>query len=186
MPETAAVPVTAADPNPQQTPPVGEPAAPVTTAPATGTGTAGALEGIEALPDWAQKELRSVRGEAANYRKRLKDIEDSQLSETERLRAELKTAADERDAHATELQRLRAETAAASAGALYPDLVAARISPDALSDKPATDKEIKRLRDAYPAMFRPLHGNGDGAGAGLPAGNQNDMNAALRRAAGRA
>jgi len=178
MPETAAVPVTAADPNTQQTPPVGESAAAVTTAPPTG-------EGIEALPDWAQKEIRSVRGEAANYRKRLKDIEDSQLSETERLRAELKTAAEERDAHATELQRLRAETAAASAGALYPDLVAARISPDALGDKPATDKEIKRLRDAYPAMFRPLHGNGDGAGAGAPGGGPTDINAMLRRAVGR-
>ncbi|WP_432482589.1 hypothetical protein [Kineococcus esterisolvens] len=38
-------------------------------------GTEGQPEGIESLPEWAQRELRTARQEAANFRTKLRDAE---------------------------------------------------------------------------------------------------------------
>lgn len=82
---------------PASTPPAGDPPAPP------------AASGLESLPEWAQKELKTVRAEAAAARLKLKGIEDAQLSEQEKLtkRAqELEQTATQRD---NELRQERAE-----------------------------------------------------------------------------
>jgi len=70
---------------------------------------------------------------------------------------------------------------AEAAGAIYPDLVADRISDEALTgDKQTRDRELDRLRKQYPSLFRSGSADG-GAGRHAPAHpGRRDLNAFIR------
>jgi chromosome segregation ATPase len=152
--------------------------------PQAGTDDAPAVESI------SLDEAKKLRSEAASLRKRLAafekaeaDRKSAELSEVERIKQEL----DARDTDLTtarqELRNLKAQALASRAGALYPDLVADKLSDEALNgDKAAQDKELTRLRKDYPQLFR--GGSADG-GAGRESDPPGDMNALVRRLAGR-
>lgn len=137
---------------------------------------------VDTLPEWASKELKALRKENETRRKAEKQRQEAEMSEAQKLQARLEELT---GAHSTALQELRslkAQGIARDAGALYPDLVADKLSDEALSgDKAARDKEIDRLRKQYPGLFRTTSADG-GARGEAPAG---DMNMMLRRAAGR-
>lgn len=135
-------------------------------------------------------EAKKLRSEAASLRQRLKAFEKA---EQERQQAELtesqrlKQALEERDGLLSQVQQelrsLKAQRIAADAGALYPDLIAEKLSDAALNgDTAARDKEIARLRKDYPGLFRTGSADGGAQGAAIAS---SDMNALLRRAAGR-
>jgi hypothetical protein len=152
--------------------------------PLTGTTSAPVVDptSIEALPASWQKEIKALRKEAETYRRAAKEREQADLSEAQRLKQQLDDLAGTHSAALQELRSLKAQGIARDAGALYPDLVADKLSDEALNgDKPTRDKEIDRLRKTYPQLFRV--GSSDGGTRGET--TTGDMNQLLRRAAGR-
>lgn len=134
--------------------------------------------------------LSRERGKYADYddlRKaagRLAEMEKSQLSEKERLERELSETKARESALASQVRLHQAQSAAAKAGALYPDLVAAKIPPEAIGNEKQLDAAIADLKKQYPALFGRGGGSADGgAGGNTPAGG--GMNQFIRLAAGR-
>lgn len=150
-------------------------------------------EGTE--PDLAtiQRELKDARREAAGYRTRLKAFEDKDKTESEK--ATERIAELERDlAEArTSIQANRLQTAAFSAarklGFRNPDLAYRLVSvADVEFDDAGQPKNIERLLDGI-AKADPYLVNGttdSGLGPRGSAAPSVDMNASIRRAAGRA
>ncbi|HOR00267.1 MAG TPA: hypothetical protein PLJ35_15760 [Anaerolineae bacterium] len=137
--------------------------------------------------------LQRERGKYADYEElkgaaiRLAELESSQLSEKEKLERELKEARERETRLAGELQTSRAIAAASKAGALYPDLVAAKTPVEALADDKKLEEALKALRAQYPALFGARGGSADGgAGGGRSATGHVGMNEYIRRATGRA
>jgi len=124
---------------------------------------------------------------------KLKELETSQMSEAERLRAKLS----ELERSQADWQRERQElvlkhalaAAAAKAGALYPEAVYKLVDLASLEFEPdgspkALDATVAALRKQYPMLFRSGSGSADGGTGGRSAGGL-DMNNWIRRAAGR-
>jgi len=139
----------------------------------------------EAADTISSEAARKLRSEAQSLRARLREMENTQLTETEKLKRDLAETQQERDSLKTERQALRAQGAARDAGAIYPDLVATKIPDEALGNARALKAAIDDLREAYPDMFRAPHGSGDGAAGRRSAPVQGDMNKELLRAFGR-
>lgn len=131
----------------------------------------------------SREEARKLRNEASSLRKRLKDLEDAQLSESEKLKRDFEATAAERDELRQTLRSMRAEAAARDAGAVYPDLVAGRIDPEAIDDPKALSRAMTDLKAQYPSLFRSQNGSVD-AGARGDVVATRDMNQLIRRAAG--
>lgn len=134
--------------------------------------------------------LSRERGKFADYDKlkeaatELEKIKASQMSDSEKVQAQLKALQDENTSLKLRVQTVAAENAAAKAGAMYPDLVAAKIPADALGDDKKLEVAIKSIKAQYPALFGKANGSADGgAGGKSPAGG--GMNDFIRRSAGR-
>lgn len=133
-------------------------------------------------------EVKALRDEAAAHRRklrdaeaRLKELDDAKLSEGEKLAARLKELEEQnaRLARTTRLAEVKA--AAAAAGAHNPAAVARLIDEDAED----VGKALESLRKSDAYLFaRPGAGSADGGTRGTP--NLTDMNALIRRRAGRA
>lgn len=115
----------------------------------------------------------------------LEKLKQGQMSETQRVQAQLDQLSKENVELKSRAQTARAEAAASRAGALYPDLVAAKLSAEAFSDDKKLDAALAEVKKAYPALFGARAGSADGgAGAGnKPSGG--GMNQWIRRSAGR-
>lgn len=142
--------------------------------------------------------IASLNKESAKYRKerddalaKLKEHQDSQMTETERMKAELdevKTTNAKLTSDYTTLRIAQQFTEAArSAGARYPDVLHKFATPSelTLNDKGEIENlngTLTRLKQAYPELFGP-GGTADGrAGNGQPAAG--GMNSMIRQAAG--
>ncbi len=114
----------------------------------------------------------------------LQKVKQAQMTETQKLRAQLDQISKENNDLKSRVQTATAERAATKAGALYPDLVAAKIPSDALSDDKKLDAAIADIKKAYPALFgKAGGGSADGGAGGKTVGNS--MNDFIRKAAGR-
>lgn len=115
----------------------------------------------------------------------LEQIKQGQMTETQRMQAQLDQLSKENNELKSKVQMATAQSAAARAGALYPDLVAAKIPADAIGDPKKLEDALKALKTEYPALFGARAGGSadGGAGGGKPAGG--GMNAFIRAAAGR-
>lgn len=141
-------------------------------------------QSTESLPEWARKELAELRKAEARRRVADKQRTDAELTDAQRFKAQADDLATTNATLSRELRTLKAQAFARDAGAIYPDLVADKLSDEALSgDKQTRDREIDRLRKAYPSLFRV--GTADGAVGREGPAAAGDMNAAIRRAAGR-
>lgn len=148
------------------------------------------------------EQARALRAENARRNaenkelaQKIKDFEDAQKSDqqkaTEAAETERKRA-DALEARLNDLTRKAAITAAISGTALYPDLIADKISQADVPIDPATNApdakrlaaKIAELRMQYPALFKPADQAQD-AGANGKATDGGDMNARLRQAFGR-
>lgn len=157
---------------------------------ASTTGETGNAEaaGVDALPDWAQKEIKSLRAENAKRRKADKQREDAEKTEVQRYK-------DDNESLKVENERLRnsvRRNAFVSAIGLPSPRVAYSVLSDAGveieyddNDQPTAkslDLARRKLRSYDPRVFGDGSADG-GAGGGRP--NANDMNALIRGSAGR-
>lgn len=115
----------------------------------------------------------------------LEKLKQGQMTEQQKLQAQLDSLTKENTELKSRVQMATAERAATRAGALYPDLVAAKIPAEALEDDKKLETAVADIKKQYPALFgRSAGGSADGgAGGGRPAGG--GMNDFIRRAAGR-
>lgn len=146
---------------------------------------------IDSLPDWAKKEIRSLRKEAGTYRTRVKEFEDAQKTEAERQAEALKAAEERatqfeqrfRDANA----RTAVTDAATKAGAVAPSLIYRAVRDDLQFDDDGNATNIAEVLDALkasePQVFRAAGGSGDG-GQGGQGPQTLDLNAAIRQQLG--
>lgn len=125
---------------------------------------------------------RKLRSENRNLRDRLKEFEDANKSEFQRLQESLESIKVERDAALTELRQLRAQAALAEAGALHPELLTTRLPDDAYEDANAMAQAVATLRQSYPSLFRAPNGSADGAASGGST-EARDINALIRQLA---
>jgi len=136
-----------------------------------------------------KSEHSKVQREAQNLRQRLKALEDAALSDSEKIAKELdelKTTMSTKDA---EVRSLRVEVLAARAGIVDPEAAAKLLDWEALGDDADNPKKLeaalKQLVKDKPYLAGTAPGGSDG-GAGDGSGAEIlDMNAAIRRAAGR-
>lgn len=136
-------------------------------------------------PTFPAEYVKKLRSESASYRTRMSNAEkelnalkEGMLSEAEKLQKQLADIQKERDDLRTQVFQSQVVAVAAKHGAKYPDAVAKLIPVDTDDAEAA----VKALRKEYPDMFRATNPDGGaGGGSGLPA---NDMNAAIRSAAG--
>ncbi len=114
---------------------------------------------------------------------KLKEIEDASKGEAQKLQEQLQALQAENTSLKTQVQTARAERAAAKGGALYPDLVAAKVPADTMNDEKKLEAAINDIKKTYPALFGKAGGSADGgAGGGKMGSSMNDF---IRRAAGR-
>ncbi len=160
--------------------------------------------GDPALPKtYTEAEMKVLRDEAASNRvkakkaeDRLKEIDDASKTDQQKqadAAADAVKRAEQAESQLAAITRKQAITAAVSAVAVYPDVVAGMITPDQVPNDPATNApdakkladRIAELRTAYPGMFKATDQGGDaGAGGKSPSGSA-DMNTNLRKAFGR-
>jgi len=115
----------------------------------------------------------------------LDQLKQSQMTEAEKLQNQLKTLNEENASLKSRVLTSLAEAAAAKAGALYPDLVAAKIPADALDDAKKLEAALAEVKKAYPALFGGKAGGSVDGGAGAGKTPQGGMNDFIRRSAGR-
>ncbi len=111
----------------------------------------------------------------------LKTLKAAQMTEAEKLQAQLKELADANSSLTREVRAARAMGAAQKAGALYPDAVA-RLLPDAAfeEDGKGLEAALGEIKKSYPGLFKAGAGSADGGAQGPP--GKVDMNAMLRQA----
>ncbi len=139
------------------------------------TGDTGTPPEPSQTPAYDAAYVANLRKESGDMRKalreaqaKLKEIEDANLSETEKLRKEVEALRQESAAHRQARREAEVLTAAAKAGAKRPEVVAKLVPADA-EDLTAT---LETLRKEYPEFFGATHGSADG-GAGTPAATGN-------------
>jgi hypothetical protein len=149
---------------------------------------------VKDLPEWAQKEIRDARREAADNRTKLQKIEDRDKTD---LQKAIDRATELEKLHGetvTQLQHERAErlvvTAAGKANAVRPDAVYRLIRDDLEFDEDGKakniDAAITSARKEYPELFRASAGSGDGGKNGDTPKDKNEaMNQFIRQQAGR-
>jgi hypothetical protein len=144
--------------------------------------------------DAQRKSEKELQGALAAANARLKEYEDAKLSEQDRATKRIAELESERDTLATTLQDINTrgaiERAASAAGAMYPDAVARVVDRSALvfgkdGDITNMDAVMADTLKRYPALFG-RNGSGDGGPRGDVGGaGDGDMNATIRRLAGR-
>lgn len=159
---------------------------------ASGAGAQGG-EGEETL---SVEEARKLRSEAKNLRTRLKANEDelsklknAGLSEEEQRKAEL----GERDEKIGTLEKqnraLKVQVAASKVGIVDPEAAAALLDWDQVDDPDdpkSLERALKQLVEKRPWLRNANGGGADGGAGRQEQGGTGDMNALIRRAAGRA
>lgn len=140
---------------------------------------------LQSLPEWARKELDQTRKELARRRKADDERQKAEMTEAQRLKQQLDDVTGTNTSLATELRSLKAQSLLRDAGARHPDLLADKLSDEALNgDRKARDAEIADLRKQYPGLFHTS--SADGAAGRMSDGvGDLDMNRILRQAAGR-
>jgi hypothetical protein len=154
-----------------------------------GNGQAPAPNSVDALPDWAQKQIREARKDAAKYRTRVQEFEDAQKTEAERAADALKAAEERAQQYEQRYQSAIAQSAvtdaASKAGAISARAVYMLIRDDITFDDAGDPSNIAELigkaRSDEPQLFRASGGSGDG-GKGTNNGppSTTDMNAVIR------
>ncbi len=141
---------------------------------------------LEGLGVKTQEELKNALGEFKKLQAAERTETQRLQQEQERLKQEAEQFKTERDDLEQQVRQLRAEQLASRAGAVYPDLVAAKIPVEALDDEKKLNAAIENLRKEYPALFGLTRSSADG-GEGNKNGRRNDasMNAQIRHMAGR-
>ena len=158
-------------------------AAPLAPAPSPAPRTADAPSPVAA--DDTLRVDRDHKAEIGRLQRRIKQLEDAQLSDSERLSRDRDEAFAERDAARTELRQYRAQAVLANAGALHPALLVAELGDVDLADDKAVKAVLSDIRKAYPALFRAANGSADGGARGsAPERPESDFNRLVRRAAG--
>ncbi|MBI2954239.1 MAG: hypothetical protein HYY30_07995 [Chloroflexi bacterium] len=115
----------------------------------------------------------------------LEKIKQGQMAEQQKLQAQLDQLGKENNELKGRVQMATAERAATKAGALYPDLVAAKIPAEVLADNKKLDAAIGEIKKQYPALFGQARGLADGGAGGGRNAAGSSMNDFIRRAAGR-
>ncbi len=153
------------------------------------------LEGLKSALRKEREDRKALEKQHADAAKRLKEIEDKDKSETEKLTArvaELEKELGEANGKVESVTIGTAITEAAqAAGAIRPDVVAKLI--DRSEVKRDDDGKPTNLKDllaaatkSYPELFQAHGGRGSANGGNTGgAGDDDDMNARIRRAAGR-
>lgn len=145
--------------------------------------------GFDALPRETQDEIKKLRRENASYRNKVKSFEDEQKTEAQRREDALQEAqdraarAEERAQRATgkaAVMNLAPKAGAISANAVYA-MIAQSIEFDDDGEPTNVSDLLDKCREDEPDLFRTPSGDG---GKGAAVSNQ-DMNALIRRAAGR-
>ena len=140
---------------------------------------------------FSEEYVKELRGESAKYRTelsktnaRLKELEDAQLSETEKLTKRAKELEEQNAALMGSVRKSSIESAATAAGAIVPAAIAGLIPADAADITEA----VNAVKKAYPALFKPAVGGSADAGGGTSGSGGKppaaDMNTILRKAAG--
>lgn len=185
---------------PDETPQGGE--TPPNTPPGDGAGTdddgepfdpARAKATIEKLRGF-EKQSKAQERELAQVRAKLKELEDAKLSETEKTMARVKELETERETWQRERREHFAEKAiireATALKAKAPDRLLKIILPDLEYDaegKPTNVAALlKDLLKDVPEFFNSQNGSADGGAGNGRAPSGFDMNAEIRKAAGRA
>jgi hypothetical protein len=141
------------------------------------------------------KENLQLRRERDEFAKKLKDIEDAKLSETERLTKERDELAKERESWAAERRERDARDAVIEAagdekiGARNPRAVYKLVKDDLEYDDKGHITNLaavlKEAKTAYPELFGRAVGSADGGAGSRTSAGAFDMNAQIRHLAGR-
>src|SRR5690606_24141858 len=134
-------------------------------------------------------QVAALRDELDQAKTKLKEFEDAQLTEQQKLVRDLEEANAHRQRLSEENTRLRAENALTLAGCNAPELIASQIPEDAIANTEKLNQVVTQLKGRYPTLFGTLRPQGTvngGDGQHNPLGEQTDMNSLLRRATGRA
>ncbi len=159
---------------------------------ATGSAQGGAADS----GSLSSEDARKLRSEAANLRKRLKEaeetkkqLEDSDLTERQKLDREKKTAEARAEQLEAKLRDAVVQAVAAKVGVKSDliDTVSALIDWEAIDaeDSKAIERAVKEIVKERPSLSGRPDGLDGGAGRRGRSG-ETDMNAIIRRAAGRA
>ena len=150
------------------------------------------LEEAIALLNLQQAAATKARNEAKNLRDRLKPLEEEakKRADADKTTADkLADAEKEKGTLAAQVAAMKAERALEKAGALDPELLAARISAEDVADPDKLNAAIEALKKSHPKQFgdgsekKPGSVNGGrSGGAGGGTQNVNDM---IRGLAGR-
>lgn len=164
--------------------------------PQGGTGSAqdgGSDEPTSITPDEARKlraELRNVRKEAAEYRTKLKEREDADLTDRQKLERDLTTERAAREQAETLARNLHVQIEAVKLGvrADAVDLVVSAIDWTSIEDASDAKQVAKAIRDVVkdrPYLSSRPEGLQGGSGRGTGRQGASDMNSIIRAAAGR-
>lgn len=141
------------------------------------TPQAGEPTGIDALPEWARKEIKTLRANEARARTAEKQRQQADMTEAQRWKAEHEALSTEHTALKVELRSMKAQAILSEAGALDPALLAPLLPDEAVSgDKRSVSAAIARLREQYPRQFKSGSADGGAGRTGVPrATNMNDV-----------
>lgn len=149
--------------------------------------------GFDALPKETQDEIRALRRENAKYRKSVKDYEDANKSQLEKLESERDDYKGRYESLELKLRDSAAESAfidaATKANARAPKTLFRAYKSDLEFDDDGAPKNIaavlKTLQKDEPDLFKAASGTSDAGRRGDATGNTLDMNEALRELAGK-
>ena len=140
-----------------------------------------------------QRELDEARREAGEFRTQLRQFQDRDLTEQQRVardrdeaREHLGEARGTIETLQTENRTLRAETVLLRNGCRRPELIASLMTDDQLATEDTQKEAIKTLRKSYPELFTiaGVQGSADGASTGSAPRNPGTMNNMIRGARG--
>lgn len=149
---------------------------------------------VDALPEWAQKLIKETRKEAAEHRTKLKQYEDAQKTELQRIQEERDAEKQRREALEQEIQRDRTmrlvESQAQALNFIDPEVAAALLKTDSLAKdedgkvkESAVKKALEELAERKPHLVRTTRprGSADSGSRGEPMNGSGDMNSLIRR-----
>lgn len=146
----------------------------------------GAYETIQKLRPFKEAAKKADRDLKAAQAK-IKEFEDADKSDLEKLQSAREELKAERDAAVAEARNARALVALSQAGATHPDLLVGKIPADAFEDDAELAKAVAALKrkGAYPELFRATSGDAGGGETGNKVGAKADMDAIIRERLGR-
>lgn len=148
---------------------------------------------IDSLPEWAKKEIRSLRKEAGTYRNRVKEFEDAQKTEGERQAEALKAAEDRAKTFEQRYREAQGRISLTQAASAIPnvydsdtvaDLAMSHLEYDDNGQPTNVSEAIDKVRELRPRLFPSSGGSGDGGRGNGQDGQPIDLNAAIRQQLG--